>query len=227
MKLVAVAALAALACGTQVLAQGTPRYAEGQLLILFAPDYPAEAAKARESGSVTVTGKVRIDGSLGEPVIASTPANAAMEEEVRAVTRFWRFQPKLDAVDCRFRETQARVTIYFDADKEKPTVSFSRATAAEDPALMEQLRQSAGAVVTRANAEYPWHVARNSNAPPFVQQVAYARVQPDGSVGAVSVAPKRYYDDYREAVVDAAKKWRFQPRPSPWCAEMPFDFRLN
>lgn len=227
MKLVAFATFAALACGTQALAQGTPRYAEGQLLILFAPDYPAEAAKARQSGSVTVTGKVRTDGSLGDPVIASTPPNASMEDEVRAVTRFWRFQPRLDAADCRFRETQARVTIYFDADKEKPAVSFSQAATPGDPALMEQLRQSAGAVVARANAEYPWHVARNSNAPPFVQQVAYARVQPDGSVAAVDVAPKRYHDDYREAVVDAAKKWRFQPRPAAWCAEMPFDFRLN
>lgn len=227
MRIAAFTALAAAAFATPAAAQGTPRYAEGQLLILFAPEYPAEAAKARQSGSVAVSGKVRTDGSMADPAIVSTPANPAMEDEVRAVIRYWRFQPRVDAADCRFRETQARVTIWFDADKEKPTVSFSRATAAEDSALMEQLRQSAGAVVARANAEYPWHVARNANAPAYVQQVAYARVQPDGSVASVSVAPKRYYDDYREAVVDAARKWRFQPRPAAWCAEMPFDFRLN
>jgi TonB family protein len=214
--------LAPAACFAQSPA---PQYAEGQLLILVAPDYPNAMLAKGQAGSVVVHGKVRVDGSLAEPAITAAPPNEALEGEVRSVVRFWRFQPRVDRVDCTFRETEARLTIWFDIDAGKPKVTFSKSVLPVEAGLAAQLRRGTGSALDQPAPEYPWHVARNENAPELVTQVAYAQVTPEGTVRNVSVAPKRYYDDFRMNIVDAVKRWRFQPQSSGWCAELPFEFK--
>jgi TonB family protein len=215
--------LASLACVAQ-----TPKvqYAEGQLLVLVAPDYPPEAVKKGETGSVIVDGKVKVDGRFDNPTLTVSPPSAALEDAVRGVLKYWRMQPRLDR-DCTFRETQARVTIWFDIDAGTPKVSYSRSLApAPDPALVEQMQQRYE-ILSRREPVYPWNVSRNPNAPGVAPQVAYVRVGPDGLVRNVRVAPKRYFGEFEEELVWSLKQWRFTPSAKGLCAEIPIDFRLN
>jgi TonB family protein len=204
-----------------------PKYAEGQLLVLVAPDYPPAALKAGESGSVEVAGKVLPDGSLAGASYRVTPPHADFADAVQRVVPYWRLQPRIDGQDCKFRETPTRVTIWFEIAEGRPKVSYSRVRPSETDMDKQLMAYRMRERVDGRPPRYPNHLLGNLNTPEVVTQVAYLGVAADGTVQSVSLAPMRYFADFEESIAAALKQWRYPTSERMWCAEVPIDFKLR
>lgn len=233
---VSLAVLVSVPAWSQAPRQAAPvqklRYAEAQVLVLLAPSYPKEAFVRGESGQVEVVGTVQGDGTLRNPRVSSKPQNAAFEIAVMDVIKHWRFQPKVETPGCGFRETDAKLTIWFDiaggkvGSPAKPKVSHSRgepvvpASVALAPPEILVSRDPVRAVTPA----YPESLARAANKPGPLAQLAYVGVAADGSVQSVTLAPVLYFQDFQQTVYPALANWRFAPQPVAWCGEFELQF---
>lgn len=218
----------ALAQGPAPAPEAPPRlrYAEGQVLVLLAPAYPKDAWVRGEHSQVDVVGTVQGDGTLRNPRVTSTPQNATFELAVMNVIKHWRFQPKVETPDCGFKETDAKLTLWFEIAGGKPKVSHSRGAPA-NPASVAIAPPDivVGRIPQRGLLPpYPEKLAKATNKPGPLTQIAYLGVKADGSVASATLAPVLYYEDFQAPLYPALASWRFPPQPKAWCGEFELQF---
>lgn len=231
----AVMGLSFLLVSTAVGAQGPApapapaqklRYAEAQVLVLLAPNYPKDAYVRGDSAQVDVVGTVQGDGTLRNPRVSSFPQNPAFELAVMDVIKHWRFQPRVETPGCGFKETDAKLTIWFEIAGGKPKVSHSRGAPANPSSVAIAPPDIVVTSIPQRGIvpEYPEKLAKAQNKPGPLAQIAYVGVKPDGTVGSVTLAPVLYYQDFQQTVYPALSTWRFAPQAKAWCGEFELQY---
>ncbi len=201
-----------------------PLYAEGRMLVLVPPDYPAEAFAKGLTAKVEVFGTIRTDGLLEAIRIESTPPHEAFESAVMDVAPLWRLQPRIDGRRCAAFETSGHVTLWFEIADGKPKVSYGAHVPAGSGEAGIRIDRSP---VRSVNPLYPARLARSPNAPRESLQVAYVAVADDGAVIGVTLAPVLYYREFEPLLAAAIRRWKYAPQDGRWCAEVSFNMKLE
>jgi len=152
----------------------------GRVARIVRPEYPPEALRSRQTGSVDIEGVVEGSGRLGN--VSYTPRGSASEAFVaslREVVPFWQFTPD-PGPDCQpdGRTVSARVEFEIDSGQPRIFVSQPAARRSAAPAL-KPLR------TLRPN--YPWLMQLH-----LVEGRAYARADVNAAGTVVAVSAKAY-----------------------------------
>lgn len=202
-------------------------YLPGAIRLLVPPPHPAVAGDDAPEVSVEVSGTVPSDGRLTDVRIVSSSPNPHYEAAVRSVMGHWLFSPRLDQ-ECTYQPTEGAVVIWFEKVAGKPKVSFSI------PQKTRERQEAAGIQLDRFT-EAPYRLSKRSPAYPkeaiqrgieMADFLAHVRVDPEGRVRNVAVAPARHRTYFESAIRSALENWKFTPGDKSWCGEVELKFRI-
>lgn len=205
-------------------------YLPGAIRLLVPPTHPPVAAKDNPEVAVELTGTVRIDGTLANVKLASSSEDPAYRNAVQEVSSFWLFTPALR--NCEFVETDGAVTLWFEKKDGEPKVSYSipqaakaaQLAAAQELPKIDALNGYDATPLTKKAVRFPKAATRSGM--DVASFFSYVKVEPDGTVSKVSVAPARMKGAFEKAIQDAVLHWTFRPSARSWCGELIITFKL-
>ena len=173
------ASMPALEASAAVFVEQPDRW--GRLVRIVRPEYPPEALRTRQAGSVEIEGVVEGSGRIGHVTYKpNAPAAEAFVAALRGVVPFWQFAPN-PGPDCQpdGRTVSARVDFEIDAGQPRIFVTQPAGRGAGGPAALAPLRT--------ARPSYPRAMRMRA-----VEGRAYARADVDASGAVVAVSAKAY-----------------------------------
>lgn len=202
------------------LAEGAAR-----VVMFVPPDYPPAALRENVEATVDVVGTVRPDGRLEVARMEASVERAEFRKAIEEVAKFWLFRPSYDR-QCRPREVEGRLRIWFEIKEGKPAISIS--VPRVDRAAVEArspIERGTIKVVHRVEPRFP-REAQNRGMTGAVE--ALMRVAPSGVVEEVVIVPGVHAKVFGPAVAEALSQWRYAPRDGPvGCYQSEIVFNLN
>jgi TonB family protein len=195
--------------------------------VFVPPEYPAQALRDGIQASVDVVGVVAQDGTLRVTEISSSVDRDDFRAAVADVTRFWLLSPNYGR-DCRPREIEGTVRVWFEVKDGKPVVSMSVPTR---PGFDEVKSKQEGAEFTPIRAKPVPAYPRAAVAKKIQGSVeALLRLDPAGNVEEVVIIPGPYAQVFASSVSSALSRWQY-PQAAPdsgyRCVLVPVEFRMS
>jgi hypothetical protein len=195
-------------------------------------DYPFDALKRRQSGSVEISGVVQANGLLDDITYTpDRPESAVFVSTLQGNVRHWLFTPPLGR-DCLPVPTRVAAQVSFELDDGEPRIFVTHAKKDASPAVVRKPHYNP---VSRKKLIYPFDMVKRN----WIATV-YARIQveADGNVSDVRARPfsrpSRHEDDlvaFTHTVVTTLKEWKFPPVPegekAPWFGCYTIQFNLT
>lgn len=196
------------------------------MIVFLPPEYPAQALKEGVQATVDVVGVVDEEGALRISGIESSTDREDFRKAVADASKFWILRPKYGP-DCRARNAQARVRVWFEIKESKPSISFSQPNRAAARGDMQEPRGLEDYKPThRRNPRYPREAinrGRGGNLEVLL------RIDPQGMVEEVVIVPGVDGSMFGSETSKALRQWRFPPREEPQsaCYEVTISFELR
>jgi len=200
-----------------------------RIVAIVAPDYPKAPLQRKETATVDLAGRVKVDGTLEVPSLKVTGGDESFAAAVREVAPLWVFQPPLDERTCESRADELRMRVWFELDEGKPKVSVSNpasAAGASAPA------SGTGDILRRKTGRMPAFPGQALNKGIQGTVVAVMKVDSQGNVKNVHIRPGMFNDWFGPVTERALYTWEFDvlpdyPRGKPHiCIEIPVDYKM-
>lgn len=99
-------------------------------LLVVPPKFPKDAPTEMLPVEIGVEGTVTADGTFTSPVFIPSDGKQVFVQAVADVVQYWLFRPVFD-LDCKIKESRARLNVYFEVKEGNPSVSISSPVAKE------------------------------------------------------------------------------------------------
>lgn len=174
-----------------------------------------------------VSGQIQPDGKLSAMRIDTATTDDRYRKAVEAVAAHWLFNPLLDA-QCSYHPIEGAVTLWFEKVDGKAKVSYSippEIKARHEAASMAVVDFGKGDNAVRKLAPTYSHEAlrRGIERARFVN---FLRIERDGSVSRVAVAPAPHRVYFEASLMFALKYWQFPPQAEASCATVEIEMRI-
>jgi len=206
----------------------------GRLTQIVRPDYPPEAVKRGQTGTVDIRGIVRPDGFLDDIVLTGdSAASSIFVDALQGLVRDWRFVTPVGN-DCQPLAKSVGARVSFEIDNGTPRIFVTHQTP-EAAFLAKQPAPAHFRPTRRIQPTYPYKLLQHG-----VVADVYARIVVDRS-GRVSDVTSRAYTrqkvtearlrPFTDEVDESLSQWIYPPVPedsrAPWIGCYTLRFRIT
>lgn len=181
-------------------------------LLIVSPKYPKDAPPEKKRVEVQVKGKVTTQGNFASAVYSSREGDEVFVQALRDVLEMWRFIPAIDSQECKAKEHDATVFVWFDMNEDGPSISASMPPKKPGPASAEE-RKAPRKPLKYAPRKGPYidYPLRALRAGIEGTTMVLLKVKKSGEVETINILAYSPSDVFNEEVLSGLRELRYEP----------------